>query len=91
MKLFVRSIVLWLVLALPAMAATEVNTAQAQALAGVRGIGDVTANQIVRERQAHGSFRHWTDFENRVRGIGSKRAAALSNAGLTVNGKSRKR
>jgi competence protein ComEA len=69
-----------------ACAQVDANRADASALESVRGIGPATAQRIVEERQANGPYRDWTDFERRVRGIGGKRAAALSGSGLTVDG-----
>jgi DNA polymerase III alpha subunit len=69
-----------------AFAQVDVNRADAAALDGVKGIGPVIAKRIVDERQAHGPYKDWADFEQRVKGVGDKKAAALSQAGLTVNG-----
>lgn len=69
-----------------AFAQVDVNRADAAALDGVKGIGPVIAKRIVDERQAHGPFKDWADFEQRVKGVGDKKAAALSQAGLTING-----
>lgn len=69
-----------------AFAQVDANKADASALDGVKGIGPTIAKRIVDERQAHGPYKDWADFENRVKGIGDKKAAALSQAGLTVNG-----
>jgi competence protein ComEA len=71
-----------------AFAQVDANKADASALDGVKGIGPTIAKRIVDERQAHGPYKDWADFENRVKGIGDKKAAALSQAGLTVNGQS---
>lgn len=69
-----------------AFAQVDVNKADQAALDGVKGIGPSISKRIVDERQAHGPFKDWSDFEKRVKGIGDKKAAALSQAGLTVNG-----
>jgi hypothetical protein len=34
-------------------------------------------------------FKDWADFQKRVKGVGDKRAAKLSEAGLQVNGKAK--
>jgi competence protein ComEA len=69
-----------------AFADVDVNKADQSALDSVKGIGPVISKRIVDERQAHGPYKDWADFENRVKGIGDKKAATLSQAGLTVNG-----
>jgi len=68
-----------------AMAAVDVNKASAAGLDGVKGIGPGTSKLIVDARKK-GEFKSWQDFIERVKGVGDKRAAALSEAGLTVNG-----
>lgn len=68
-----------------AMAAVDVNKADADELASVRGIGTATAQKIIDERR-QGAYRNWADFILRVPGIGDARAARLSEAGLTVDG-----
>ena len=67
----------------------DVNKADQAALDGVKGLGPVKSKAILAERKKHGEFKDWADFETRVKGIGDKSAAKLSEAGLTVNGKPR--
>ncbi len=69
-----------------AFAQVDVNKADAAALDSVKGIGPAKSKAILAER-AKGEFKDWADFEQRVKGIGEKNAAKLSEAGLTVNGK----
>lgn len=69
----------------PALAQVDVNKATPVALEGIKGIGAATSKRIIEERKK-AAFKDWSDFENRVKGIGGKKAAALSAAGLTVNG-----
>ena len=69
--------------------AIDVNTGDQAALDGIKGLGPSTSRAILAERQRNGNFRNWGDFENRVRGIGAKKANQLSRAGLTVNGRSK--
>lgn len=69
-----------------AFADVDVNKADQAALDGVKGVGPATSKTILEERKKGGNFKDWADFESRVKGIGEKRAAALSDAGLTVNG-----
>lgn len=66
-------------------AAVDVNKASAAELEGVKGIGPSTSADIVAERQK-GAFKNWSDFIERVKGVGQKNAARFSEAGLTVNG-----
>lgn len=65
--------------------AVEVNSADATQLDSVKGVGPAIAAKIVEARKA-GPFRDWTDFVNRVSGVGEASAARLSAGGLTVNG-----
>lgn len=66
-------------------AAVDVNKATAAELDGVKGIGPVISSKIVEERKK-GDFKNWADLETRISGIKDKKSAALSDAGLTVNG-----
>lgn len=70
-----------------AFAAVEVNTATAQELTQVKGIGEATAERIVLER-ANQPYSDWSDFVKRVKGVGDKQAQSLSEGGLTVEGAS---
>ncbi|WP_028100429.1 ComEA family DNA-binding protein [Pseudoduganella violaceinigra] len=69
-----------------AFAQVDVNKADQAALDGIKGIGPAKSKAIMAER-AKGEFKDWADLEQRVKGIGEKNAAKLSEAGLTVNGK----
>jgi len=71
-----------------AFAQVDVNKADAAALDSVKGIGPAKTKAILDERKK-GDFKDWPDFEQRVKGIGGKNAAKLSEAGLQVNGKSK--
>ena len=66
-------------------AAVDVNQGSVADLDSVKGIGPSISGQILAERKK-GNFKDWSDFINRVSGIGEKSAAKLSAAGLTVNG-----
>lgn len=68
-----------------AFAQVDVNKADQAALDGIKGIGPAKSKMILEERKK-GEFKDWHDFESRVKGIGEKSAAKLSEAGLTVNG-----
>ena len=68
-----------------AFAQVDVNKADQGLLEDVTGIGPATSTRILDERKRGGNFRDWSDFEQRVKGIGPKRAASLSREGLRVN------
>jgi competence protein ComEA len=72
-----------------AFAQVDVNKADQAALDSIKGIGPKISKTIVDERKKGGNFKDWTDFENRVKGIGDKNSSKLSQAGLTVNGQSK--
>ena len=71
-----------------ATAQVDVNRADSATLDSVKGIGPATAKRILDERSKGGHFKDWPDFDARVKGIGEKSATKLSQAGLTVNGRS---
>jgi competence protein ComEA len=71
-----------------AFAQVDINKADQAALDTIKGIGPAKSKAILDER-AKGEFKDWGDFEKRVKGVGDKNAARLSEAGLQVNGKSR--
>ena len=70
-----------------AFAQVDVNKGDAAALDSVKGVGPVMSKAILDER-SKGAFKDWADFQKRVKGVGEKRAAKLSEAGLQVGGKS---
>jgi len=69
-----------------AFAQVDVNKADAAALDGVKGVGPSMSKAILDER-AKGEFKDWGDLQGRIKGLGDKKAAKLSEAGLVVNGK----
>ncbi len=69
-----------------AFAQVDVNKADAAALDGVKGVGPSMSKAILDER-SKGEFKDWADFQKRVKGVGDKKAAKLSQAGLLVNGR----
>jgi competence protein ComEA len=71
-----------------AFAQVDVNKADAAALDGVKGVGPSMSKAILDER-SKGEFKDWADFQKRVKGVGDKKAAKLSEAGLQVNGKAK--
>ncbi|MBK6651215.1 MAG: helix-hairpin-helix domain-containing protein [Betaproteobacteria bacterium] len=74
-------------LAAMSYAAVDVNTATPAELDSIKGIGPGATATILAERNK-GLFKDWADFESRVKGVKGKRAAKLSDAGLTVSGTS---
>ena len=70
-----------------AWARVDANTADQAALDGIKGLGPTTSKAILAERKRNGHYRDWSDFIQRVPGIGERNAVQLSQAGLTVNGK----
>ncbi|WP_296943369.1 helix-hairpin-helix domain-containing protein [uncultured Massilia sp.] len=72
-----------------AFAQVDVNKADVAALNGVKGIGPSMSKTILDERTKAGPFKDWADFQKRVKGVGDKRAAKLSEAGLQVNGQAK--
>lgn len=85
-KKMVLAVAGFLMVASLAFANVDANKADQAALDGVKGIGPTTSKRILEERKKGGEFKSWADFEKRVKGVGGKKAAALSDAGLTVNG-----
>ena len=71
-----------------AVAQVDVNKADAAALDGVKGVGPSMSKAILEER-GKGEFKDWADLQKRVKGMGDKKAAKLSEAGLQVNGKAK--
>lgn len=72
-----------------AFASVDVNKGDQAALDGIKGLGPTKSKAIIEERKKNGDFKDWADFEKRVKGVGEKSAAKLSEAGLTVNGVAR--
>lgn len=65
-----------------ALELNEVSLAQLEALGGV---GTTLAARMVEER-AKRPFADWVDAQKRLKGLGPKVAAQLSQQGLTING-----
>ena len=72
-----------------AFAAVDVNTANSDALRGIKGIGPAKAKAILDERQAHGPFKDANDLGTRVKGMGGKTVQRLEAEGLTVGAASK--
>ena len=56
----------------------DVNTATAEQLQSVKGIGEKTAAAIVAYREAHGAFKGLDDLVD-VKGIGKKKLAKIED------------
>jgi competence protein ComEA len=72
-----------------AFAAVDVNKGSEAELDSIKGIGPATSKQILAERKK-AEFKNWDDLISRVKGLGDKTAAKLSEGGLTVGGVSYK-
>ena len=84
--MFKRIIAVGLALATSwAMAAVDVNKASVADLDSIKGIGPGTSAKVLKARE-QAAFKDWADLIQRVGGIGPKKAAQLSDNGLTVNG-----
>ena len=68
-----------------AMAAVDVNKANAAELDSIKGIGPVMSQRILDERQK-APFKDWNDFMSRVNGVGPATAAKFSESGLRIQG-----
>ena len=66
-------------------AQVDLNKASEIELDGLKGLGPTTTRQIMDERQQK-PFRDWPDVMQRVQGIGTQKAASLSEQGLRVQG-----
>ena len=67
-------------------AQVELNQATEIELDGLKGVGPAMTRQVLSERQK-GAFLDWKDALSRIQGLGSKKAASLSDQGLRVQGK----
>ncbi|MET3620910.1 ComEA family DNA-binding protein [Burkholderia ambifaria] len=65
-------------------AAVDVNTANEDALVGIKGIGPARAKAILDERGARGPFRNAEDLASRVKGMGGHTVERLQQEGLTI-------
>ena len=72
-----------------AFAAVDVNKGSDAQLDSIKGIGPATSALIMTERKK-AEFKNWDDLISRVKGLGEKTAAKLSEGGLTVGGASYK-
>lgn len=67
-----------------ALAAVDVNTANEDALRGIKGIGPARAKAILDERSAHGPYKDPADLGKRVKGLGGHTVERLQAEGLSV-------
>lgn len=80
-----RAFLLAAAMLVPGLAmAVDINTATAEQLQEIKGIGPKTAGLIIEERERGGRFESFADISDRVKGIGPKKAASLEAAGLSV-------
>ncbi len=66
-------------------AAVDINKATAAELDGIKGVGPSLSSKILDERKK-ADFKDWSDFVERVKGVGEGNAAKFSAEGMTVNG-----
>lgn len=88
-KQLMQITVLAMSLAAPTFAQVDANRGNQAALDGIKWIGPRISGAILEERKRRGLFKDWPDFEQRVKGIDERRALALSEAGLTIDGRGR--
>ncbi|WP_321816814.1 MULTISPECIES: ComEA family DNA-binding protein [unclassified Paraburkholderia] len=67
-----------------AFGAVDVNSANEDALRGIKGIGPARAKAILDERGAHGPFKDASDLGKRVKGLGGHTVERLQAEGLSV-------
>jgi competence protein ComEA len=63
----------------------DLNSASLAQLEALGGVGTALAARMIDER-AQRPFADWADAQKRLKGLGPKLAAQLSDQGLTVNG-----
>jgi len=68
----------------------NINTASAEQLQSLKGVGEKTAAAIVAYREAHGSFKSIEDLTG-VKGIGEKKLAKIADAIEAADVKSEKK
>lgn len=78
------ALALWLVFCPGFVAAVDLNTATAEQLQQIKGIGPRTAQLILEERQRGGDFDSLQNLADRVKGIGPKKIGTMEQSGLTA-------
>jgi competence protein ComEA len=63
----------------------DLNTATLAQLEALGGVGTALAARVIEERSKR-PFADWSDAQRRIKGLGPRMAAQLSEQGLTVNG-----
>ncbi len=63
----------------------DLNSASLAQLEALGGVGTALAAKMIEER-AQRPFADWADAQKRLKGLGPKLSAQLSDQGLTVNG-----
>lgn len=72
-------------MAAPAAAALDLNRATRAELERLDGVGVVTAERLLQERQK-AAFVDWTDLQRRVKGLRGHSVLRLQRQGVTING-----
>ena len=70
----------------PSAFAVNINSASAEILQNVKGIGPARAKAIVEERERNGAYVSAEDLSIRIRGIGEKTIEKMTESGLTFDG-----
>ena len=80
-------LLLWALFGCVAAAAQplDLNTATLAQLEALGGVGTALAARVIEERSKR-PFADWSDAQRRIKGLGPRMAAQLSDQGLTVNG-----
>ena len=86
-KLLSAVLLSFLMLWVPLLSAepVNVNTATSTELQRIKGIGEKTAQRIIKERARGGHFESLDDLSIRIKGLGPKRAAKMVESGLVIN------
>ena len=88
-KLFSTVLVVAGLVALPAFAAVNINTATQSELEAVKGLGPSKAKAIITYREAHGSFKTLDELDN-VKGFGKASVEKLKGELLVGSEKPKK-
>lgn len=88
-KLFSTVLVVAGLMALPAFAAVNINTATQSELEAVKGLGPSKAKAIITYREAHGSFKTLDELDN-VKGFGKASVEKLKGELLVGSEKPKK-
>lgn len=88
-KLYKYLVLLVAMVAFPALAAVNINTASQSELEMVRGVGPAKAKAIVQYREANGAFKSVDELDN-VKGFGKATVEKL-RSDLTVGAETAKK